>query len=424
MPSNAQSAQAEAQQRRQAVTMFRAGHAAPAIAAALHRSRRWVYDWVAYQQQHPHTHFRSASRASHRHPNRISRQTAYRVAQLRQTLTHQRNARLRYAPVGARTIRRELEKSRVKPCPSLSTIQRILQRRGLTQPQPVAARSYRPHPLATYPNAVQATDIVTRWLTGGAVVQTFTTVDHWTNAASATPQPHKQATAAREHLLKTWQELGVPDVAQFDNESAFSGGRQPHRLSPIVRLCLYVGSEVLFTPEYEADYNWEVETFNNFWAHQCWAKHRFTSRGRIPPIYRRFLAWYDTDYVAPRQTNTPHQLRKGCCLYRLPSALAKHIPADLPICRGRVHAVRCVSAEGQVKFLQETFRVGKRYHGKYVWLTLNTAKQTLTVYYQAEAEADWQTLKVFPYPLDERVAPVLKPFARLHHAHRSVCTMR
>jgi len=426
MPPDTQSTEAEAQQRHEAVKMFRAGYSAPAIATTFHRSRRWVYDWVAYQRQHPHTHFRSASRASHRHPNRISRQTTYRIVQLRQTLAHQRNARLRYAPVGARTIRRELEKRRVKPCPSLSTIQRILQRRGLTQPAPAEARSYRPHPRATYPNAVQATDIVTRWLMGGEVVQTFTTVDHFTNTAYATPQPHKRAAAAHEHLLKTWQKMGLPDLAQFDNESAFSGGRQPHRLSPIVRLCLYVGSDVLFTPEYEADYNWEVETFNNFWAHQCWARHRFSSRGRIPPVYRRFLAWYDSDYVAPRQANTPQQLRKGHRLYRLPQRLAQHIPAlrDLPLCRGRVHAIRCVSVEGNVKFLQETFRVGKRYAHKYMWLTLNTAKQTLTVCYQAEADADWQTLKVFLYPLDEPVVPVLKPFAHLHHAHRSVCTMR
>ena len=424
MPLNTRSAEAEAQERHEAVKMFRTSHSAPAIATALHRSRRWVYDWVAYQRQHPHTRFRSASRASNRHPNRISRQTTYRIVQLRQTLAHQRNARLRYAPVGARTIRRELEKRHVKPCPSLSTIQRILQRRGLTQPQLAEARSYRPHPLATSPNAVQATDIVTRWLTGGEVVQTFTTVDHFTNTACATAQPHKRVTAARDHLLKTWQKMGLPDLAQFDNESAFSGGRRPHRLGPIVRLCLYVGSQVLFTPEYEADYNWEVETFNNFWAHQCWAKHRFTSRGRIPPVYRRFLAWYDSDYVAPRQTDTPQQLRQGQPLYRLPQRLAQHIPDDLPICRGQVHAIRCVTAQGAVKFLQETFRVGKRYHNKYVWLTLNTAKQTLTVYYQADAETDWQTLKVLPYPLDEPVVPVLKQFAGLHSAHRPVCTMR
>src|SRR3972149_3861011 len=128
MPPNTKATEAEAQQRHEAVKMFRAGHTAPSIATAFHRSRRWVYYWVAYQRQHPHSRLRSASRAPRP---------------------------------------REWENRRVKPCPSLSTIQRILQRRGLPQPQPAEARSYRPHPLATYPHAGQATDIGTRWLTGG-----------------------------------------------------------------------------------------------------------------------------------------------------------------------------------------------------------------------------------------------------------------
>jgi hypothetical protein len=38
----------------------------------------------------------------------------------------------------------------------------------------------------------------------------------------------------------------------------------------------------------------------------------------------------------------------------------------------------------------------------------------LTVYYQGQAEADWRLLKVFAYPLDEPVEPVLKQFACLH----------
>src|SRR3970040_391976 len=186
MPPNTKATEAEAQQRHEAVKMFRAGHTAPSIATAFHRSRRWVYYWVAYQRQHPHSRLRSASRPPRHQPNQISRQTTYRIVRLRQTLARQRNARLRYAPVGARTIRRELEKRRVKPCTRFRPIQRILQRRGLTQPQPAEARSYRPHPLATYPNAVQATDIVTRWLTGGEGGATFTTVDHLTHSVSAT----------------------------------------------------------------------------------------------------------------------------------------------------------------------------------------------------------------------------------------------
>jgi len=415
MPHSSNSDEPEAERRRWAVQMFRDGHSADQIAEQFQRSRRWVYRWVAYQRQHPHTRFRPASRAPRHHPNQTSRLITHRIVQLRETLQHQRNSRLRYAPIGARTIQRELVKRRVNPCPSLSTIQRTLRRHGLTQPTLAEAPyRYRPHPVADYPDAVQATDIITRWLEGGAVVQTFTTVDHFSNAAHATAHAHKHTAAARQHLLDTWQTLGLPDLAQFDNESAFSGGRHPHRLSPVVRLCLYLGCQVLFIPEYEADYNWEIESFNNLWAHQFWSKHYFTTRGRIPLPLRRCLYWHNTDYVAPRQTDTPAQMRRGYRVYRLPKAWAERIPEDLPLCAGFVHTIRCVAENGQVTFLNETFPVGKRYHGQYVQLTLDTAAQTLTVYYQAQIAGEWQTLKVFPYPLDEPVQPVLEQFKRLH----------
>jgi hypothetical protein len=51
-------------------------------------------------------------------------------------------------------------------------------------------------------------------------------------------------------------------LAQFDNESAFSGGRYARKISQVVRLWLYFGIAVLFTPLEEADYNWPVEIFN------------------------------------------------------------------------------------------------------------------------------------------------------------------
>jgi Homeodomain-like domain-containing protein len=292
MLDTAKSANPEVQRRRLAVKMFRAGQKPAAIATQLQRSRRWVYYWVAYQHRHPHTRFRSASSAPHHHPNQTPRQVEQQILHLRQSLIAQRNPRLRYAPAGARTIRRELNKRRVKPCPSLCTIQRIVHRHGLPVQTPAdVGLAYRPHPSATYPNAVHATDISTRWLEGGPVVQTFTTVDHFSNTAYATIHAEKNTEAAREPLLATWRQLGVPALAQFDHESVFRGGPHPPILSALVRLCLYLGIAVLFTPIAEADYNWQIETFNHLWAAQFWDKHPFTHRWRIPPALHAFLRW-------------------------------------------------------------------------------------------------------------------------------------
>ncbi len=404
---------ADAQRRRTAVRMYRAGTSVATVAQSLHRSRSWVYKWVAYRTQHPWTRFRSTWRAPHHHPNQISMVSERRIVRLRRQLVQRTRPGLRFAPVGARTIQREWHKRYPEGAPSLSTIQRVLHRHRLTAQASRKAR-YRPHPLATAPNAVQATDLITRWIEGGAVVQTFNTVDVYSNDAHSSTAATKTAADACEHLLKTWANLGVPDLAQFDNESAFSGGRHPHVISRVVRLCLYFGLEVLFIPLGEADYNWPAEIFNHFWAKQFWGRHHFTRRGDIPRVQRTFLEWYRSDYIAPRQTATPVQLRRSYRIRRLSARQASHVPDPLPLCAGQIHAVRRVADDGWVTFLNEPFCVGKRYHGRYVWLTLATDCQRLTLWYQAQAEADWQQLKEFEYPLTEPVVPVPKPFAHRH----------
>jgi len=170
----------------------------------------------------------------------------------------------------------------------------------------------------------------------------------------------------------------------------------------------------LFTPLDEADYNWPAETFNALWAKQFWNRHHFSRRCDVPRVQRSFLEWYRTDYVAPRQSDTPVHLRRGHRIRRLPARWADQLPDPLPICAGQIHAVRRVDETGYVRFLNEPIRVGKRLAGRYVWLTLDTRRQHLAIWYQPRAEADWRQLKLRDYPLDESVLPVPTKFKRLH----------
>jgi hypothetical protein len=406
------SEQRATQRRRKAVRLYRGGTPVKVIAGKLKQSVSWVYKWIAYQAQHLWTRFRSGSRASHHHPNQTPCVVERRVLRLRQHLVQHQSPDTRFAGVGARTIQSEYRK-RYGPPPSLSTIQRMLNRNHRTTPQRKRKR-YRPHPAAEYPNAVHATDIITRWITGGAVVQAFHTVDVYSNDVSSTIHANKTAADACQHLLNTWKTLGIPDIAQFDNESAFSGGRYARKISQVVRLCLYFGIPVLFTPLDEADYNWPAETFNALWAKQFWKRHHFSRRCDVPRVQRSFLEWYRNAYVAPRQSDTPVHLRHGHRIHRLPAHWADQLPDPLPICAGHIHAVRRVDETGYVRFLNEPIRIGKRLAGRYVWLTLDTCRQHLAIWYQPRAEADWHQLKMRDYPLDEHVLPVPKKFKRLH----------
>ena len=406
------SEQLAAQRRRKAVRLYHSGTPVKVIAGKLKQSVSWVYKWIVYHAQHLWTRFRSGSRASHHHPNQTPRVVERRVLRLRQILVQHQSPDTRFAGVGARTIQSEYRK-RYGPPPSLSTIQRMLNRNHQTAPHRQRSR-YRPHPAAEYPNAVQATDIITRWITGGAVIQAFHTVDVYSNDVASTIHANKTAADACQHLLNTWKTLGIPDLAQFDNESAFSGGRYARKISQVVRLCLYFGIPILFTPLDEATYNWPAETFNALWAKRFWNRHHFSRRCDVPRVQRSFLEWYRTAYVAPRQSDTPVHLRRGHRLRRLPARWAAPLPDPLPICAGHIHAVRRVDETGYVRFLNGPIRVGKRLAGRYVWLTLDTRQQQLAIWYQPYAEADWRQLKRRDYPLAERVVPVPKKFKRLH----------
>ncbi len=403
--------QVAAHRRRLAVRLYKAGVPVKTIAQKLKQSASWVYKWIQYQAHHRWTRFRSASRAPHRRPTQTPFTVEQRILRLRRQLVRHRPRCLRFAGIGARTIQHEYRK-RYGSAPSLSTIHRILQHHHLVTPAPHRRKRYRPHPAAEVPNAVQTTDIITRWIYGGIVVQTFHTVDIYSNDVYSTTYAEKSGAEACQHLLNTWKTLGIPTVAQFDNESVFSGGRYARSISSVVRLCLYLGIQVLFTPLDEASYNWPVETFNGLWAQHFWNRHRFSRWSDVPRAQQAFLHWYRTNYIAPRQSDTPAHLHQGYPIQRLPERWVKQLPDPLPICAGLIHAVRRIDEMGYTRFLNVPIRVGKRYAGRYVWLTLETAAQCLSIWYQPRANADWRLLKELTFLLKEPVQPVPKQFVR------------
>jgi hypothetical protein len=157
---------------------------------------------------------------------------------------------------------------------------------------------------------------------------------------------------------------------------------------------------------------------SHLWAQQFWGRHRFIRRRDVSRVWRTFLTWYRSQYIAPRQPDTPEHMRLGARLYTLAPCDAIGLPKRLPICAGRVHAVRRVSSDGQVRFLNQTFRVGKRHFERYVWLTLETAQQRLSIWYQARDGTPWKRIKTVEAPMSEPVVALPKRFARLHGARQ------
>jgi hypothetical protein len=401
--------------RREAIRRRLQGERRCDICRNLQRSTAWFDKWWAEYRHHPRTDFADRSRAPYTSPCRTPPAIEQAVLKIRQTLEAGQTSQTRYGLIGHRAIRAELQRLGLPLLPALAAIQRILARHGLTHPRgAAAATAYYPEPVAEVPNGIHATDIITRHLYGGSVVQNFHTFDHYTHAVYLSQQTDKRSATIRTHLLRTWARLGIPCLQQFDNEGSFRGGHShPRVIGQIVRLCLFVGVEVLFLPDYEAKRNHWVEGFHALWLQAFWSRKKFANVAEVRAEAPTFLRWYHTRYQPPSLAGkTPAQMRRGWRAMRLTAGLRRLIPKGLPITRGRIHFLRKVDAMGKVRILNETWFVGRKWIGEYVWALVDTARQTLTFWHRPGTQAAWRQIKTRRYRLYEPVHPLRLEFRR------------
>lgn len=400
--------------RQEAIRRRLAGERRGDICRALGRTTRWLDKWWAEYQRQPTSALPDRSRAPHTAPHQMPAAVASAVVTIRKRLAAAKAPETRYSTIGARTIAGQLGRLGYPHIPSLSSIQRLLRAEGLTCPLGAgAAKAYYPWPLAWEVNAIQATDIITRHLRGGLAIENFHTIDHYSHAVWLGQFTNQTAATTRQFLLENWAELGLPRMHQFDNVGAFSGGHTHARvLGQVVRLCLFCGIEPIFTPFYDARRNYQIETFHSLWVKQFWSRHRFRSLAHVQRLAPDFRDWYLDHYFPPAlDGQSPSQVQAQARRRLLTPALQRCIPtARLPITRGRIHFMRKVTGDGQIRLLNEVWPVDPKLAGEYVRATVNLAEQRLTVWRQAAADDPWKLLKTRQFRLKEPLHDLLPVF--------------
>jgi transposase-like protein len=402
--------------RLEAVRRRALGHRVCDICQDLQRTPQWLNKWWREFQAHPETLFADHSRAPHTSPTRIAPEVEQAIVTIRQTLELADSPATRYGLIGARSIQGKLERLGIKPPPSQASIQRMLAMHHLTHPLGQGhEKAYYPWPVAWEINAIFATDIITKHLRGGTSIENFHTIDLYSHAVHLTPSLDKSSATARAHLLQSWAKLGRPFVHQFDNESAFNGGPRHRRvMGQVVGCCLYCQVEPLFTPIYEAKRNYQIETFHSLWFAGFWSKYEFGSCVEVVSELPLFLRWYRSEYRPPSlDGKTVMQVRRGFHPLALSAPLPKLIPdGRLPLCAGRIHIMRKVDTAGEVKLLNETWEIGKRWMGEYIRATIDTARQQVSFWHKADEDADWRCLKTRLFRTQETVHNVVPALRR------------
>jgi hypothetical protein len=399
----------ETNQRRKAIRMAVQGIKSGIILQTVQRGRTWLSKWRIRYDQFGWAGLKSHSRQPHQSPQQYPTWLVREIIRIRRRLVRQK-----VGLIGAQAIRQELRwLIRVKRLPSSATINRILDQHDLI-PQITPTKVYFPAPYAEVGPNVQALDWTCRYLQKGPKVYAFHTLDLETRDFYQTLATDKSASTVWTHLVQGWKRLGFPAFLQVDNDSAFSGGGKAKRaFSQFVRLCLYVGVEPIFLPVAEPDRNGDIESLNRLWNHAFWNRRHFKSLGHVRRTAPDFHHWYLTQYAPPKlHGQTPARARAAQPRPKLTATQQQDWPSPLPITAGRVHFIRQVSSEGTISILNETWRVGKRLTGKYVWATITTSTRRLTIYYRRSAKVAWRIIKQRNYAIDGPVARLKSKFNR------------
>jgi transposase InsO family protein len=385
--------------RQRAITLRLAGRSVKEICQALARSEVWFRKWWRRYLELGVEGLFDLTRANHHVARRIPPELERTLLSIRRRLEGHTGPGARYRLIGASAILAELKALHLRPLPSLSTINRVLQRHGITLPRvrlarPLPRQPY-PSPQAERSNQLHEVDLVGPiYLKGrGKRYYIWVCKDVFDGAVCLRLAGSRRMDEVLWFLGECWKSLGLPEHVQIDNARELCGWGYPARfLSRVIRLCLRFGVGPVYIPEGEPQCNGSNENFNG-WFQPRLFERRFARPGDL----RRELAVLEetvnTQHVHPRLGGlTPAQHRRRQRLRKLPQRY--EIPTEaVPLTAGRVTFLRRVSAQGTVSVLSQSFRVGKRHKGLCVKVVLDTGRGRLTAYLNG------RVLKRWPYKL-------------------------
>jgi transposase len=402
----------EKERRLEAIRRVAQGESISAVCAALNRSRPWYYQWAA--------RFRVAGtvgledqRLGATPTNKTPTWIAQLCLETRDRLVQQAEDGASFAGIGTREVARQLDWLGHET-PHWTTINRILRASGYVGPE-VQPVGYCPRPQATAVNEVHQIDIWPRVLQGGQKVYFFHLVDVACWYPHGIVMGDKSTDTALAFLVDSWQTVGLPQIAQFDNEMTFTGGRWAHRLGRVVRLCLALGIAVWFIPFYTPKRNGFVEAFHSECLHRFWSRTRFEHLCQVQASYPLFLHYFRHQRRLPAiEAQTPQERRAALFddtkEHYLPSDFNLHQRPRLPIVAGTIHCLRLADNHGQVNMLNHRIDLGVTFARHYILAQIRTAQQQMTLYHQPDAQADLEVIGTYPFPLSNPVCDFAADF--------------
>jgi hypothetical protein len=244
-------------------------------------------------------------------------------------------------------------------------------------------------------------------------VACFNAIDVVSRYPTGQAYEHRKSVDAQSFLIHVWQEIGLSQYTQVDNEACFSGGFT-HKgvLGKVLRLALYVGTELVFSPVRHPQSNGSVERFHQDYDKHVWENTHLQDCADVQQHADRFFASYrHSRHHSALAGRSPAAVHASYTLNRLAATFT--LPEGrLPLTEGRVHFMRRVSDDYTIRVLNLTWSVPDVESDQGVWVTLefHTSGAVLKIYDQAPGADERRCLIRHPFALTEPVQPLRDEF--------------
>lgn len=359
--------------RQEAVRLHLQGLSVKLVSEQVNRTRQWVYKWLKEFKGGSSDWYKTKSTVPKTIQCQTSQETEQLVVDIRKQLQNEP-----YAQKGAISILYEFERLNITP-PSISTINRILQRNKLLHQSEVKRLKHTEYPSCFY--GVQQMDLVgPKYLKGGCRFYFFNIMDTANHYAGVYPIADKSAKNVAASLIDFWRNYQMPDFLQMDNELSFRGSnRHPRGLGLVMRVALSNSVTPIFIPPAEPWRNGVIEKFNDNVIKYFYNTRQFTSFKNVKQRAADFSIFHNMHHRYSSQNNrTPQQLVDDLTP-KAPLTEDIDLTQKILIDSGRIIFIRFIRSDRKLHLLNESFIVNAKLIYSYVVAEVIIDRFVLTV---------------------------------------------
>jgi len=366
--------------REQAIRRYENGESPKEIYQSLGRGKTWFFKWLKRSKLDGKSWMQDLSKRPHQIHNRTEKAMEQAVIETRKYLEKEL-----YAQIGAFNISWHLSQQGIQP-PSMGTINKILKRNNLVRKHPRYQSKNVDYPALKvfHSNQLHQFDVVgPRYLKIDGRFYSANIIDAYDRRICINPMRRQTKIDITSALIRSWQTLGIPAYLQMDNKLPSRGSnRHPHSFGVVIRLCFQFGIQPVFIPLKEPWRNGIIEHFQDVFNKKLFRAQYFKNFSHLVQQAKCFETYHNQNHrYSTLKGKTPFEKNSGNLKF-LPVGF--NLPGKLTITPGHVHIIRFIRSNRILDIFGEKFSMPMEVEYEYVWATIDTAKQMLSIYHDSK----------------------------------------